>query len=143
MNNDPRDREPGSYGEGYVDGQIRETQEENAATGSLLLVLLAALLVGGGALAYWLATGQTREPVQQIIVPPSPAASPQPSQTVIVQPTKETTVIERTIEKEVAPSPSAAPPQVNIQVPPSAVSPSPTASVAPEASPSSVVSPSP
>lgn len=109
------------YEEGYRDGQLRSEETETSAISTgFWLALLTFLLVGAGFLSYFFFFNQNREtPNPQTSPTASPVIVPQPQQTTIVQPTRETQVIERTIEKTAPASPTVdVPPQINIQVPP-------------------------
>jgi hypothetical protein len=110
-----------SYGDGYVDGRVSGTNLKNEAleardqansAGGLVLGLIIASLLGLGGLAYYL-WGRTPAP-NSVIVVPGPASSQQPS--------KQTTIIEKTNTIERVPAPAAAPtpqqtaPNVNLRV---------------------------
>jgi hypothetical protein len=114
------------YENGYVDGQLREeVTETNAISTGLLWALLIFLLGGAGFLSYFFFFNQNRQPSTEQTSPTvAPVVIPQPQQTTIVQPTKETQIIERTIERNEPAAPAvSAPPQINIQVPPSPTNP--------------------
>ncbi|MBD2577451.1 hypothetical protein [Oscillatoria sp. FACHB-1406] len=140
-----------AYRDGYVSGTANEREiqseralvnernqvvrdNENAGRGLLLGLLLAGLL-GAGALAYYLANREEPAPVPatNTIVVPDKEATPSPS---AAEPKKDTTVIERTIEKtNVVPVPTqpAQPPKVEVNTPPPAPAPKVDVNVSPAA----------
>ncbi|NJL22070.1 MAG: hypothetical protein HC895_16660 [Leptolyngbyaceae cyanobacterium SM1_3_5] len=147
LNGRPVSSDEVNYRDGYVQGQAEEqryqvernraSESNGAATGLLIGTLLAALV--GGAIALFYYNSQDRQPdviVQPTTAPASP--SPQPQQSPPPRP-QQTTIIERTIEREVpVPAPQAPAPQVNIQAPapaPAPAAPAPAAESAPEAAP--------
>jgi hypothetical protein len=140
--NQPSKSNSREYENGYVDRRLREEEAEtNAISTGLLWALLIFLLGGAGFLSYFFFFNQNRQsPTNQTSPAAAPVVIPQPQQTTIVQPTKETQIIERTIEKnEPAPPTVDTPPQINIQVPPV-----PTSSSSPTTqSPGALNSPSP
>ncbi|MBD2092201.1 hypothetical protein H6F67_20330 [Microcoleus sp. FACHB-1515] len=131
-----------NYRDGFVQGQVEEqryqyereraSESNGAAAGLLIGTLLAALV--GGAIALFYYNSQDRQPdviVQPTTAPTSPAPSPQAQQSPSPQP-QQTTIIQRTIERQV-PAPA---PQVNIQAPAPApaapAAPAPAAEAAPQ-----------
>jgi hypothetical protein len=150
--NQPPQSSSRDYENGYVDGRLREEEAEtNAISTGLLWALLFFLLGGAGFLSYFFFFNPNRQsPAEQTSPAAAPVVIPQPQQTTIVQPTKETQIIERTIERNEPATPAvSAPPQINIQVPPAPTSPidssqqrlessnSPPAGTSPETPPSS------
>jgi hypothetical protein len=120
-----------AYGDGYVEGQGKGTQyereraaETNGLASGVVIGSVLAFAVGLG-FAVWAyanrdlpSTEQSPSSINPVTVPASPAASIAPT-----APAKQTTIIERTIEKpapppevrvievpRAAPSPSSAPP---------------------------------
>ena len=126
------------YRDGYVQGQASEQRyqyerervsESNGAAGGLLLGTLLAALVGG-AIALFYYTSQDREPTIVPVTPVPAAPSPTPEAAQPQQPApRQTTIIERTIERTQQAAPPA--PQVNIEVP----APSAPAAQPPQAAP--------
>jgi hypothetical protein len=109
------------YENGYADGHLHgEENEANALSNGFLWAFLIFVLGGVGFFSYMLFFNQNQQvPAEQNSPAAAPVVIPQPQQTTIVQPTKETQIIERTVEKAAPASPAVeAPPQINIQVPP-------------------------
>ena len=144
LNGQPVTPEETNYRDGYVQGQASEqryqgerdraSESNGAAAGLLIGTLIAAL--AGGAIALFYYNSQDRQP--DVIVQPTtaPAASPSPQaqQSPSPQPQR-TTIIQRTIERQV-PAPA---PEINIQAPAPApaapAAPAPAAQSAPPAAP--------
>jgi outer membrane biosynthesis protein TonB len=142
--NQPSQSNPREYENGYVDRRLREEAETNAISTGLLWALVIFLLSGAGFLSYFFFFNQNRQTPTEQTSPAAPAVIPQPQQTTIVQPTKETQIIERTVEKNQPASPTVdAPPQINIQVPPAPMSPTNSLEQTPEPLSSSSPSASP
>jgi hypothetical protein len=89
--------------------QRERAAEDSGTANGLLIGGLVALLAGLGVAAYYWSRPSVPTPTTIINTPPSPAASVSPA------PQKQTTIIDRTVEKTVPASP-AAPPKV-IEVP--------------------------
>jgi hypothetical protein len=136
INGRPATKTERSYRDGYVEGQgkIKDTQyereraaESNGLTSGVIIGSVLAFSVGLGFAVWAYANRDTPEQpssISPVTVPASPSAAP-------TAPAKQTTIIERTIERP-------APPQV-IEVPraapaPSSAVPSPAASDRPASS---------
>jgi hypothetical protein len=151
INGRPATKTERSYRDGYVEGQtkVKGTQyererdaETNGLTSGVIIGSVLAFSVGLG-FAVWAYANRDVPPTEQpssinpAISPASPAASIAPT-----APAKQTTIIERTIEK---PAPPA---QVKvIEVPraapaPSSAAPAPAAPLRPSAEPSAPTAPS-
>jgi len=134
VNTRPASADEVSYRDGYVHGRSLEQQsqsdreqvrESNSTANGLFIGVLFVALIGMGAAAFFYAN-RSNEPVRGSTTSPSPAAV-QPQQ-------KETTIIERTIDRtqEVVP---AAPPDIKINIsPPQPANPGNTGSSAPATS---------
>src|SRR6478672_704000 len=143
--------EPVSYEEGYLNGRSSErrlqedsyiARENNNAASGLVLGLAIAALVGiaGGAFIYM--NQRQDSPRQQILPIPVPNSSQPQSQPKTTQ--KDTTIIERTVNKtkevipvpqQPAPAPQQKAPEININVPsPAQETSAPDTQAAPEQS---------